>query len=145
MGYRRADGRVATRNEVWILPTVGCVGPLAEELARAARERHGGRCDGVFAFAHQHGCSQLGDDLAGTRALLAGLADNPNAGGVLLIGLGCESNQLDALVAAVPEGSREKLRVLRAQDEGDEYTRGQALIDELVESIAGARREEIPA
>lgn len=145
MGYRRADGRVATRNEVWILPTVGCVGPLAEELARGARERHAGRCDGVFAFAHPHGCSQLGDDLAGTRAVLAGLADNPNAGGVLLLGLGCESNQLDALIGAVPERSRAKLSVLRAQEAGDEYACGEALIDDLVDSIAGARREQVPA
>lgn len=144
-GYRREDGRAATRNEVWILPTVGCVGPLAEELARTARERHDGRCDGVFAFAHPHGCSQLGDDLAGTRALLAGLADSPNAGGVLLLGLGCESNQLDALMEAVPERSRAKLRVLRAQDAGDEHARGEALIDELVDSIADAHREEIAA
>lgn len=144
-GYARADGRAATRNEIWILPTVGCVAPLAEELARAANQRHAGRFDGVFGFVHPHGCSQLGYDLAGTRALLAGLADNPNAGGVFLLGLGCESNQLDALVEAVPARSRGKLRVLRAQDAGDEHARGAALLDELADVIAPARREELPA
>ena len=144
-GYRRADGRAATRNEVWILPTVGCVGLMAEELGRTANARHAGRIDGVYGFAHPHGCSQLGDDLAATRALLAGLADNPNAGGVLLLGLGCESNQLDALLAHIPQRSRAKVRVLRAQDPGDEYARAHELIDELVAGCADAQREELPA
>lgn len=148
-GYRRADGRAATRNEIWILPTVGCVGMTAEQVARAACERHAGliaagRIDGVLAFAHPHGCSQLGDDLGGTRALLAGLAANPNAAGVLLLGLGCESNQLDALIAAVPEAARGKLRVLSSQGAGDELAEAAALVDELVALAAQARREELP-
>lgn len=143
-GYRRADGRAATRNEVWVLPTVGCVGITAEEVARAARERHAGAIDGIHAFPHPHGCSQLGDDLAGTRALLAGLAANPNAAGVLLLGLGCESNQLDALVSAVPEAQRGKLRVLTSQAAGDELAAAAALIAELVEQASPARREALP-
>lgn len=143
-GYLRADGRAATRNEIWILPTVGCVGITAEEVARAARERHAGRIDGVHAFAHPHGCSQLGDDLDGTRALLAGLAANPNAAGVLLLGLGCESNQLDALLAAIPEAARGKVRLLSSQAAGDEMAAAAALIDELVEEAAPARREALP-
>jgi len=143
-GYLREDGTAATRNEVWILPTVGCVGLTAEEVARAARERHAGRIDGIYAFSHPHGCSQLGDDLAGTRALLAGLATNPNAAGVLLLGLGCESNQLDALLAAVPEAARSKVRVLASQAAGDELAMAAALIDDLVEHAAAAQREELP-
>lgn len=140
-GYRRPDGRWATRNEVWILPTVGCVAPLAEDVAREASLRHGGALDGIHGFGHPHGCSQLGDDLSGTRLLLAGLCDHPNAGGVLLIGLGCESNQLDALVAEIPERSRAKVCTLRAQKAGDERQAALALIDELVTRCAGARRE----
>ena len=143
-GYRRADGRAATRNEIWILPSVGCVGITAEEVARAARERHAGRIDGVHAFAHPHGCSQLGDDLDGTRALLAGLATNPNAAGVLLLGLGCESNQLDALLEAVPPAARSKVRLLSSQSTGDELAAAAALIDELVDAAAAARRETLP-
>lgn len=143
-GYRRADGCAATRNEVWILPTVGCVGMTAETLAREANARHAGRIDGIHAFAHPHGCSQLGDDLGGTRALLAGLAANPNAAGVLLLGLGCESNQLDALVEAVPEAARGKLRALSSQSVSDEMAEGARLIDELVEQAAGAQREALP-
>jgi altronate hydrolase len=143
-GYRRLDGRAATRNEVWILPTVGCVALTAEQVARAATERHAGRIDGVHAFAHPHGCSQLGDDLAGTRDLLAGLATNPNAAGILLLGLGCESNQLDALLAAVPEGARAKISVLSSQSAGDELAMAAALVDELVERAAETRREPLP-
>ncbi len=142
-GYLRADGRAATRNEIWILPSVGCVGITAEEVARAARERHAGRIDGVHAFAHPHGCSQLGDDLDGTRALLAGLATNPNAAGVLLLGLGCESNQLDALIKAIPEVARGKVRLLSSQSAGDELAAAATLIDELVEQ-AQAKRVTLP-
>ena len=148
-GYRRADGRAATRNEVWILPTVGCVGMTAEQVAREAQQRHAaliktGRIDGIHAFAHPHGCSQLGEDLDSTRALLAGLAANPNAAGVLLLGLGCESNQLEALVAAVPEAARATLRILRSQTAGDELAEAGQLVDELVELCASTHREEMP-
>ena len=143
-GYLRADGRAATRSEVWVLPTVGCVGPTAEEVARLARERHRGRIDGVHAFTHPHGCSQLGDDLDGTRAVLAGLAANPNAAGVLLLGLGCESNQLDQLLAEVPESLHGKVRVLSSQSVGDEIAAAGHLIDELAEAAAAACRTTLP-
>ena len=150
LGYRRADGRYATRNEIWLIPTVGCVAPMCEMLAREAEVRHGdalaaGKIDGIVGFGHPHGCSQLGDDLSGTRDVLAALCDNPNAGGVVLIGLGCESNQLDALIERVPERSRAKLRVMRAQDPGDEYDRANALIDGLVGELSGETRVEAPA
>ncbi|MEY2942859.1 MAG: hypothetical protein RLY97_873 [Pseudomonadota bacterium] len=148
-GYLREDGRAATRNEIWILPTVGCVGITAEQIAREAQIRHAGliaagRIDGVFAFTHPHGCSQLGDDLAGTRALLAGLATSPNAAGVLVLGLGCESNQLADLIAVVPEAVRGKLRTLTSQAAGDEMAEAARLIDELVGVAAQAERVELP-
>lgn len=143
-GYRRADGRAGTRNEVWILPTVGCVGLTAEEVARAAQDRHRGRIDGIHAFTHPHGCSQLGDDLAGTRAALAGLVANPNAAGVLLLGLGCESNQLDALLEAIALPARDKVRVLSCQTAGDELAAAAALIDDLVDQAAPAKRQDLP-
>ncbi|WP_244982798.1 UxaA family hydrolase [Croceicoccus marinus] len=150
LGYRRADGRYATRNEIWLIPTVGCVAPMCEMLAREAEMRHADaiaadRIDGIVGFGHPHGCSQLGDDLSGTRDALAALCDNPNAGGVVLIGLGCESNQLDAMVGRVPERSRGKLRVMRAQDPGDEYDRANDLINGLVRELSGLEREEAPA
>jgi len=144
LGYRRPDGRVGTRNEIWILPTVGCVARTAERIARIAHARHAGRVDGVFAFAHPHGCSQLGDDLAGTRSLLAALACHPNAGGVLIVGLGCESNQLDALLAEIPEELRGRVRTLRAQAEEDETEAGLAAVDALVQTAALAERAPAP-
>lgn len=143
-GYRRGDGRVATRNEIWVLPTVGCVSRTAERIATIGHRRHSGKVDGVFAFPHPYGCSQLGDDLAGTRSLLAALACNPNAGGVLIIGLGCESNQLDELVAQIPEQLRGHVRTLSAQAEEDETEAGLAMVDSLIAAASLARREPAP-
>jgi altronate hydrolase len=148
-GYLRADGRAATRNEIWILPSVGCVALTAEQIAREANLRHAaliaeGRIDGVHAFAHPHGCSQLGDDLAATRTLLAGLAMHPNAAGVLLLGLGCESNQLADIVAALPPAAREKVHSLSTQGAGDEIAEAAAIIDGLVAEAVVAEREPLP-
>lgn len=139
-GYRRADGRVGTRNEIWILPTVGCVARTAERIARVAHLRHARAVDGVYAFGHPHGCSQLGEDLDGTRKLLAALACHPNAGGVLLIGLGCESNQLGALLAEIPEALRGRVRALRAQSEEDEVEAGLDEVEALAAEAARCRR-----
>lgn len=142
LGYRRTDGRVGTRNEIWVIPTVGCVARTAEKIAALAAARHAGRVDGVHAFGHPFGCSQLGDDLDGTRSMLAALASHPNAGGVLVLGLGCESNQLDQLLHGVTEGAN--IRALGAQTAGDEIGEALALIDELVEVAGRARREPVP-
>ena len=143
LGYRRSDGRVATRNEIWILPTVGCVGRTAQKIAALSGARHAPAVDGIHAFAHPFGCSQLGDDLAGTRSILAALACHPNAGGVLIVGLGCESNQLDRLLDELPQDVRARVRTLRAQSAGDEIAEGLALIDELVGIAGGAQREAV--
>ncbi len=144
MGYRRADGSVGTRNELWILPTVGCVGRLGERLAVSGNRMAAGRIDGVHAFNHPFGCSQLGADLDGTAAILASLAMNPNAGGVLLLGLGCESNQLDALLTRIPEARRDRLRVVRAQSESDEFAAGEAAMEELIAVMAADARTPAP-
>lgn len=143
-GYRRADGRVGTRNEIWILCTVGCVARTAERIARVANERFAGRVDGVHAFTHPFGCSQLGDDLSNTRRLLAALAAHPNAGGVLVIGLGCESNQLDALLAELPGADRNRVRAFSAQKVEDETEEGFAAVEELVAIAERDKREPCP-
>jgi altronate hydrolase len=141
LGYRRRDGRVATRNEIWILCTVGCVARTASRIAQVAGERHAGAVDGIHAFTHPFGCSQLGDDLARTRSLLAALASHPNAAGVLIVGLGCESNQVGALVEAIEPPYRDRVRTLLAQGAEDEIEAGLALVDELVADAATVRRE----
>jgi altronate hydrolase len=143
-GYRRADGRVGTRNEIWILPTVGCVARTAERIATIASARHSGKVDGIHAFTHPHGCSQLGGDLDATRSLLAALACHPNAGGVLLVGLGCESNQSDVLMEEIPESLRGRVRTLRAQGVEDETEEGLALVDALVATASLATRTPVP-
>lgn len=138
MGYQR--GRVAgTRNEIWIFPTVGCVARTAEQVARISAERHRGRIDGVHAFTHPFGCSQLGDDLDGTRAILASLAQHPNAGGVLFIGLGCESNQMAALLESIAPEARLRIRSVIAQELADETAAALTAVDQLVEQAAAER------
>ena len=144
-GFRRADGRVGTRNEIWVINTVGCVNWAAEKIARAAGERFAGRVDGVHAFAHPYGCSQLGDDLANTRSVLAGLLRHPNAGGVLVLGLGCENNQLDALLATAGDVDRSRLRFFNTQEVFDELDAGIASVGELVNRIADDRRTTVSA
>ncbi|MES2180293.1 MAG: altronate dehydratase family protein [Gemmatimonadota bacterium] len=146
-GYRRADGRVGTRNEVWILNTVGCVNFVAEGIAKKAMERIADTpyVDGVFAFGHPFGCSQLGDDLSHTQAVLAGLMRNPNAGGVLVLGLGCENNQMDALLARAGDVDRSRIRFFNSQDVMDERASGLAMVEELVARMADDKRTTIPA
>lgn len=142
-GYLRPDGRAGTRNEIWVLPTVGCVGRTAQRIAATAHERHAGLVDGVFAFTHPFGCSQLGEDLSATRRMIAALAAHPNAGGVLIVGLGCESNQMAALLAELPEERKAAIRTLTAQSAGDEVEQGLAAVAELVEAARQARREPL--
>lgn len=143
-GYRRADGRVGTRNEIWILCTVGCVGATARRLAELANARFAGRVDGIHAFPHPYGCSQLGDDLNHTRQMIAGLAQHPNAGGVLVVGLGCENNQLKALLESAPDLEQDRLRAFTTQMVADEYETGLEMIGELVARAEQDRREPVP-
>jgi altronate hydrolase len=144
LGYRRASGRIGTRNEIWILCTVGCVGRTAERIARLGAQRFAGRIDGVYAFPHQFGCSQLGGDLDRTRALIASLAAHPNAGGVLILGLGCESNQLKQLLAEIPEADRAHIRSFAAQATSDETEEGLRAVEELVTIAERTKREPCP-
>ncbi|SDA33997.1 UxaA family hydrolase [Sphingomonas sp. NFR15] len=143
-GYLRADGSVGTRNEIWIIPSVGCVGRTAERLAARAGGDLPAGVDGVVAFPHPFGCSQLGDDLAGTTRVLAALACHPNAGGVLLLGLGCESNQLSGMLELIPPERRDRIRVVGAQASADEMAEGLAAIAELVALAARDRRSTVP-
>ena len=145
MGYRRASGRVGTRNEIWVLNTVGCVNHAAERIARLASERFEGKVDGVHAFSHPYGCSQLGDDLLNTQRVLGGLMRHPNAGGVLLLGLGCENNQVESLLQVAGDIDRTRLKVFNTQDVMDEIAEGGAGVGELVERMSADRREECPA
>ncbi|HEU0066873.1 MAG TPA: altronate dehydratase family protein [Sphingomonas sp.] len=146
-GYVRPDGSVGTRNQIWVLPTVGCVGRTAQRVAVQAGQRlaapGSGGIKGVSAFFHPFGCSQLGNDLDNTAQILASLACHPNAGGVLLIGLGCEENQLAALIERIPAPHRERLRTVSAQASADEVGDAGRAIAELAEIASGDRRETV--
>lgn len=144
-GYRRPNGRVGTRSELWVLNTVGCVNHAAERIARQAAERFRGAIDGVHAFAHPYGCSQLGDDLSHTQRVLAGLMRHPNAGGLLILGLGCENNQLDSLLQLAGDIDRSRVAFFNTQDVIDELEEGTGAVAKLVERMRGDRRVDCPA
>ncbi|HQV32875.1 MAG TPA: altronate dehydratase family protein [Calditrichia bacterium] len=145
MGYRRSDGRVGIRNDIWVINTVGCVNSSAERIARICNERFGGKgIDGVYTFAHPYGCSQLGDDLGLTRRILAGLMRNPNAGGILLMGLGCENNQMEELLEIAGNPDPARLRRFYSQKVGDEIEAGIEAVGELYEIVKNDRRVECP-
>jgi altronate hydrolase len=140
-GYRRADGRVGTRNEIWVLCSVGCVAHTAQRIAELGAQRHAGRVDGIYAYTHVFGCSQLGDDLENTRRLLAALAGHANVGGVLIVGLGCESLQLRELIEGLGPIPSRRVRAFNTQQVDDEIEAGLAALDELVAIAAHDRRE----
>jgi altronate hydrolase len=148
LGYRRRSGSVATRNEIWVINTVGCVNGSAERIAKIAHERFAtqdGVIDGVHSFSHPFGCSQLGDDLVNTRRILAGLMRNPNAGGVLVLGLGCENNQLKALLELAADSiDSDRLRFFNTQDVEDEIETGLQAVSALVEIMKHDKRESVP-
>ncbi|MDR0540316.1 MAG: altronate dehydratase family protein [Spirochaetaceae bacterium] len=146
-GYRRAGGEAGIRNEVWIIPTVGCVNETGRALEAAARERHppASHFDGVRFFAHPYGCSQMGDDQSATQRILAGLASHPNAGGALILGLGCENNNITEFKKAFTGYDAARVRFLNIQDTEDELGAALALIGELVTLCEHDRREPFPA
>ena len=133
--FRHADGRIGIRNDIWVVPLVGCVNRLAERLAAS--------CGGL-ALTHPYGCSQMGKDHETTANMLAQFCRHPNAGGVLVVALGCENNTLESFKARLGDCSRLNVRFLRAQDPGDEYERGLALLKEL-DAARPKERVEVPA
>jgi altronate hydrolase len=147
-GHRRPNGRVGIRNELWIVNTVSCVNNAATRIAAAgAREfvRAGSRIDGVHAFSHPYGCSQLGRDLEATQKILAGLVRHPNAAGVLILGLGCENNQMKLLLEQVGAISPERVQYFNAQDVGDEIEEGMNRLRALAQTAEASERVTVPA
>ena len=142
-GYRREDGRAAVRNEIWIIPTVGCVNDVARAIERRAQDLKAGTIDGIFAFPHPYGCSQMGDDQENTRKVLADLINHPNAGGVLVLGLGCENSNIDVLKPYIGSWNEKRVKFLVCQESEDEIGDALALIQELAEYAGAFRREPI--
>ena len=134
-GYLRPNGDVGIRNDVWIIPTVGCVNKIAEEIAKRT---------GAFAFPHPYGCSQLGDDQATTQKVLRGLVNHPNAGGVLVLGLGCENNNIGVFKQVLGTYDPDRVKFLNCQDESDEIAEGVKVIRDLQAYVAAFQRTPVP-
>ena len=133
--YLRNNGDIGIRNDIWIVNTVGCVNHTAQKIAEKT---------GAFCFTHPYGCSQLGDDHARTQKILRGLILHPNAGGVLVLGLGCENNGIESLRQTLGDYDMKRIRFLKAQDVEDEIREGVRIVKELQEIAARDRRVCVP-
>lgn len=142
-GFNRPDGKVGVRNEIWIIPTVGCVNNVATAIAKEASGFVKGSVEEVIAFPHPYGCSQMGDDQEYTRTILADLIAHPNAGGVLVLGLGCENSNIDILKEYIGAYDPKRVKFLVAQEVEDELAVGLELCKELIDYAAGFEREPI--
>ena len=146
-GFRRADGQVGIRNQIWVIPTVGCVNGICEQIvARFKEEIKGkeGSVDAVVHFPHNYGCSQLGDDHENTRKVLADMVRHPNAGGVLVVSLGCENNQLDAFRELVGPVDESRVKMFVCQKVDDEIRYGVERLREIYAVASKDVREEVP-
>ncbi|KTF17829.1 UxaA family hydrolase [Pseudoalteromonas sp. 10-33] len=139
--YRRENGEIGIRNEIWLIPTVGCVNGMISQMVREFKQRHPQLdIDGIHVFPHQFGCSQLGDDLETTRVLLQNMALHPNAGGALVVGLGCENNQLSAFRDGLGEYDENRIKFLITQQADDEIEEGVALLEQIYAKVSQDKR-----
>ncbi|MFJ7638421.1 UxaA family hydrolase [Peribacillus sp. NPDC097225] len=144
-GYVRDNGEIGIRNEIWIINTVGCINKIAENLAVTANKIHQSYViDGVYHYPHPFGCSQLGDDLANTQKILRNLVNHPNAAGVLVLGLGCENNNIQAFKQVLGVYDDNRVKFVAAQGVEDEIEAGLEAIEELVTYASQFEREDVP-
>lgn len=144
-GYEREDGSVGIRNEIWIIPTVGCVNRLCENLKKAAIAEFGVNDSEIKVFSHPYGCSQMGDDLKTTQKILSSLSSHPNAAGILIVSLGCENNNLNEFKPMLGDFNRDRIKFLIAQNEKDELSAGTVLLKELLRYKNSFKRVPVPA
>ncbi|MBE6619140.1 MAG: altronate dehydratase [Ruminococcaceae bacterium] len=145
MGYKRADGKVGIRNEIWIIPTVGCVNSIVREIESLSQCYKTENIDGIYSYNHPYGCSQLGQDCLMTLDYLAGLIKHPNAAGVLVVGLGCENGNIDELKKRLGEYDESRVKFLVCQESADEISEGVSIVKALAEISDTYRREKCPA
>lgn len=144
-GFRRSNGSVGVRNEIWIIPTVGCVNSIAQALERQAKHLAVGTVGDIAAFPHPYGCSQMGDDQENTRKVLADMIHHPNAGAVLVLGLGCENCNIPILKEYIGEYDEQRVKFLQCQDVEDEMAAGMELLEELAAYAGAFSREPVEA
>ena len=144
-GYKRANGEVGVRNEIWLIPTVGCVNGTINSLAEKMRaETQLKGVDAIVAYPHNYGCSQLGDDHENTRKVLRDMVLHPNAGGVLVVGLGCENNQVKAFREMLGDIDESRIKFMETQKVDDEYEEGMTMLREIYEVVSKDVREDMP-
>lgn len=144
-GYRRANGEVGIRNEIWIIPTVGCVNGIIQQLAETLRmETFGRGVDAIVHFPHNYGCSQLGDDHANTRKILLDMVQHPNAGGVLVVGLGCENNQINVFQEMLGDFDTNRIKFMETQKVKDELEDGMTMLRDIYNVVSKDIRTECP-
>ena len=145
-GFARSDGTVGIRNEVWIIPTVGCVNAIARAIEQKSQKflAEYPQVEGIYAYSHPHGCSQLGDDHLHTQKILSGLTKSPNAGAVLIVGLGCENNQIGQMKSVIGDFPKGRIDFLVCQDEEDEVAAGVAMVKNLCRYADQFRRTPQP-
>lgn len=141
-GYRRKDGKVGVRNEVWIIPTVGCVNSIVKQIELQSQQYLTPELDGIFCYTHPYGCSQLSGDHVNTQLALAGMAHHPNAGAVLIVGLGCENNTMEQMKKVLGDYDPERIKFMICQEFEDEVEEGVRLMEELCRYASQFRREE---
>lgn len=146
-GYIRKNGDVGIRNELWIVPTVGCVNGMGDKIIESFKKTLSNEelksIDAIEIFKHNYGCSQLGDDHINTRTMLANMVNHPNAGGVLVLGLGCENNTMVDFKKAIGDYDEERVKFLVCQEVMDEISEGVKLLKEIYEKVKLDRREEV--
>ncbi len=144
-GYERENGNVGIRNELWVVPTVGCVNGIGERiLEKFKQEVNPVGIDGLEVFKHNYGCSQLGDDHVNTRTMLGNLVKHPNAGGVLVLGLGCENNTMKEFIESLGDYDKNRIKFLVAQEVSDEIEEGSKILKDLYENMKNDKRVDIP-
>ena len=143
LGYKREKGRAGIRNEIYIIPTVGCVNNACMRMANEAQKYITGSIDGVYALTHQFGCSQLGEDNENIKKLLCSVALNPNASFVLFVGLGCENNGLDEIKEYLAPYNRENIAYFNSQDVEDEHAYGMEILKGFIDKAKDLQREEV--
>lgn len=143
-GYRRSSGKAGIRNEIWIIPTVGCVNNVAQAIEKKAQKYVNGSVEAIAAFPHPYGCSQMGEDQEHTRQILADFVNHPNAGGVLVLGLGCENSNIEELKKYIGPYDENRVKFLVAQECEDEIQEAMKLVEELAKYAGRFQREPIP-
>ncbi len=145
-GYKRKNGQVGIRNELWIVPTVGCVNGVAERMIKLFEKEVGeaNPFESSLVLKHNYGCSQLGDDHENTRKILQNAVLHPNAGGVLVLGLGCENNNLLEFKESLGEYDKKRVKFLASQEVSNEIEEGVKLLMEIYEEAKNDKRETVP-